>query len=372
MTFLLVAMCVVVGGFELYIGRRQKAQSNRFVRRIEDLKEQVSKQNGVLASVGERLTAELSRVKQDVLPGMDSRLHRHAGQIEQLSTLVQQADDYLRAQTARLHDLEKQKITLAALRRKLVDLESSMRPFGRAGADGEAEGGIQAALTRLTDLEDSGGQIMRVQRDLTRTLEDVEDVVSALLRFTAGELDDEVAAGLRSDPGATITAAGRLWCRDDDLRDVLSDVYERCVQAHRLAIRLRTIDGEPDRLRYFLTADSLEDLAGGFAAGLISTGMDTAPASGRRPPEDEATLKAMLRTLYECGGATAQIGPMVMVRTREELLCGVLTPPQALEFENDGLIWDPVSTAVRLRRLPAHQIWDLTAWAQSPAADPPV
>jgi hypothetical protein len=56
----------------------------------------------------------------------------------------------------------------------------------------------------------------------------------------------------------------------------------------------------------------------------------------------------------------------MVVRTRDELLCAVLTPPQSLEMESDDVFWDPAAATLRLRRLPSHQLWDLTAWAATP------
>ena len=401
-TVILVVMCVVVGALELYAGKQSRDQSNAFSRRIDELNEQVTKQNNVLVTVGEQLTAELSRVKQDVLPALDNRLRQNTGQVEELAGLVHQADDFLRTQAGRLHDLEQQRITLAALRRKLGEVETSVRAVTRTG--GEAvEGKVDAALDRLAGLERGGEEILALQRTLTRTLEDVEDVVAELLQFTEGELDDTVTAALTGRPrahGDAVTATGRLWTRDDQLDDILGEMYERCVRASRLNVRFRTaegsdgpVPGSPERRRYFLGGQAPEDLAGAFSALLISTGADLprnglhggpyegAPGGearrglGRvepgvppgvepaRPPEDEAALKAMLRTLSECSGAVAQIGPLMAVRTRDELLCAVLTAAQSLELESDEVFWDPAAATVRLRRLPSHQLWDLTDWA---------
>jgi hypothetical protein len=395
-TVILVVMCVVVGALELYAGKQSRDQANAFRRRIDELNDQVTKQNNVLVTVGEQLTAELSRVKQDVLPALDNRLRQNTGQVEELAGLVHQADDYLRTQASRLHELEQQRITLAALRRKLGEVETSVRAATRAG--GEAvEGKVDAALGRLADLERGGEEILELQRALTRTLEDVEDVVAELLQFTEGELDDTVTAALTGRPrahGDAVTATGRLWTRDDELEDILREMYERCVRASRLNVRFRTaegtdgpVPGSPERRRYFLGGHASEDLAGVFSALLISAGADL-PSNGTsggarrglarvepgvpsgvdpvRPPEDEAALQALLRTLSECSGAVAQIGPLMAVRTRDELLCAVLTAAQSLELESDEVFWDPAAATVRLRRLPSHQLWDLTGWATAP------
>lgn len=395
-TVILVVMCVVVGALELYAGKQSRDQANAFRRRIDELNDQVTKQNNVLVTVGEQLTAELSRVKQDVLPALDNRLRQNTGQVEELAGLVHQADDYLRTQANRLHELEQQRITLAALRRKLGEVETSVRAVTRTG--GEVGGQGRRRLGRLADLERGGEEILELQRALTRTLEDVEDVVAELLQFTEGELDDTVTAALTGRPrahGDAVTATGRLWTRDDQLEDILCEMYERCVRASRLNVRFRTAEGSdgpdpgsPERRRYFLGGHASEDLAGVFSALLISAGADLpsnglANGGGRRglarvepgvpsgvdpvrPPEDEAALQALLRTLSECTGAVAQIGPLMAVRTRDELLCAVLTAGQSLELESDEVFWDPAAATVRLRRLPSHQLWDLTGWATAP------
>lgn len=391
-TVILVVMCVVVGALELYAGKQSRDQANAFTRRIDELNDQVTKQNNVLVTVGEQLTAELSRVKQDVLPALDNRLRQNTGQVEELAGLVHRADEYLRTQAGRLRDLEQQRITLAALRRKLGEVETSVRAVTRSHGE-SAAGKVDAALDRLTELERGGAEILELQRTLTRTLEDVEDVVAELLQFTEGELDDTVTAALTGRPrphGDAVTATGRLWTRDDQLDDILGEMYERCVRASRLNVRFRTAEGSdgpapgsPERRRYFLGGHASEDLAGVFSALLISTGADL-PRNGShesrrglarvepgvpsgvepvRPPEDEAALKSLLRTLSECSGAVAQIGPLMAVRTRDELLCAVLTAGQSLELESDEVFWDPAAATVRLRRLPSHQLWDLTAWA---------
>ncbi|MFC9977226.1 hypothetical protein ACFVH6_40640 [Spirillospora sp. NPDC127200] len=386
-TVILVVMCVVVGALELYAGKQSKDQQRAFVRRIDELNDQVTKQNNVLVTVGEQLTAELSKVKREVLPALDSRLRHNTGQVEELAGVVHRADEYLRAQAGRLHDLEQQRVTLAALRRKLGEVETSVRAVTDAGS-AAVEGKVDSALDRLSELERGGTEILDLQRTLTRTLEDVEDVVAELLRYTEGGLDEAVAATLtgRRAEGASVTATGRLWTRDGQLHDILAEMYERSVRASRLEVRFRTVedpDGHgpdaPERHRYFLGGRRAEDLAGAFTALLISTGADLphnglSREQGRlpqavqavRPPEDEAALKALLRTLYESSGAVAQIGPLLAVRTRDELLCAVLTPGQSLELENDEVFWDPAASTVRLRRLPAHQLWDLTTWGATP------
>jgi hypothetical protein len=143
-------------------------------------------------------------------------------------------------------------------------------------------------------------------------------------------------------------------------------MYEHCVQANHLSIRFKTTEGEPGQLRYFLSGKSPEELVGDFAALLVSIGRDGVSATGRRRTTDALALRSLLRAFAESTGVTAQIGPMIVLRTREELLCAVLSHAQAMEFENTRLFEDSLAAAVWMRRLPGHQVRDLTAWAAQP------
>jgi hypothetical protein len=364
-TILLVVLCLIVGALELYAGKRSKDQTDAFLNRIEELREQVDRQSGVLVGVGEQLKAELFKVQRDVLPAMETRMRQNTGQIEQLRNLLQQAEAYLRTQAERLQDLEKQKITLAALRRKLSDMEASVDAMPRPDAV-VTEDNVEAALTRIAALERNGDQMQELQRDLTTTLEDVEDVVSDLLGYTSDELDQAVATSLTGQRAPGVSVGGRLSSRDPQLEDVLVEMYEHCVRANNLNIRFKTMDGDAGQLRYFLAGKSPEELVGDFAALLVSIGRDDVAATGRRRTADALALQAMLRTFGESTGATAQIGPLAVLRTREELLCAVLSHAQVIDFERHRLFEDSLAAAVWMRRLPGHQVRDLTAWAAQP------
>jgi hypothetical protein len=364
-TVLLVVLCIVVGALELYAGKRSKDQTDAFLDRIEELRQQVDRQSGVLVTVGEQLKAELLRVQRDVLPAMETRMRQNTGQIEQLRTLLQQAEAFLRTQAERLQDLENQKVTLAALRRKLSDVENSVESLPRPDA-AEPGGGVQVALDRISALERNGDQIMDLQRDLTKALEDVEDVVTDLLGFTSSELDQAVTTSLTGRPSPRVSVGGRLWSRDPRLQDVMVAMYEHCVQANQLSIRFKRAEGEAGQLRYFLAGRTPEELVGDFAALLVSIGRGDVTAPGRRRTTDALALRSLLRAFAESTGVTAQIGPLIVLRTREELLCGVLSHAQEMEFESTRLFEDSLASAVWMRRLPGHQVRDLTAWAAQP------
>ncbi|WP_106399090.1 hypothetical protein [Actinocorallia populi] len=368
MTIALVLLCVVVGALELYAARQAKYQTEAFLSRVKELHSLVRRQNQTLESTGRQLNDELGEVRQR-LPGLDLRVNQHGGRIDELAALLHRTEEYIRAQAIRLHELEKQRDALAELRGRLADMENASFPVAVPAIAGQVapDARVEAALTRISDLEHNRAQMLGLQRDLSRALEDVEDVVTDLMRHTSGELDRAITATLEPGTEPVTTVGGSLMCADPALRDVLADVYERCVEGSGLSVRFKT--AEEHLTRYYLTGRVLEELGGGYTALLISLTMDVgSPSLRRRLPSDEASVKALLRALHESAGAVARIGPLVAAGTPDSLVAAVLTHAQSLEFDRQDFPADPAGTAARLRSLPVHQLWDLTAWAGRPAA----
>ena len=363
MTIALVLLCVAVGALELYAARQAKYQTEAFLSRVKELHSLVRRQNQTLESTGRQLNDELGEVRQR-LPGLDLRVNQHGGRIDELAALLHRTEEYIRAQAIRLHGLEKQRDALAELRGRLADMENAPFPVAVPAIAGQAapDARVEVALTRISDLELDRTRMLGLQRDLSQALEEVEDVVTELLQHTSGELDRAIAATLEPGAEPVTTVGGSLMCADPALRDVLADVYERCVAGSGLSVRFKTAE---ERLtRYYLTGRVLDELGGGYTALLISLTMDVgSPTLRRRLPGDEASVKALLRALNESAGAVARIGPLVAVRTSDALVAAVLTHAQALEFDRGGLLADPEGTAERLRGLPVHQFWDLTPWS---------
>ncbi|MDX6739279.1 hypothetical protein [Actinocorallia sp. A-T 12471] len=366
MTAVLVLLCVAVGVLELYAGRQSKYQAEVFVSRVRDLHDLVLRQHNRLESTGRELNEELAEVKQRLLPDLGFRVSQHGGRIDEMSSLLHRAEEYIRAQAIRLHELEKQRDVLAELRGRLSDMEAAQTPVPvPAIAGGEAR--MEAALTRIADLETDRGKVLELHRDLSSALEEIEEVVADLLGYASGELDHAITATLHDGTEPLTTVGGSLMSADPALREVLSDVYERCVEGSGLHVRFR--DVEDDVTRYYLTGRMLEELGGGYTSLLLSLTLDAGLSATRHGAGGDAgSVKALLRALHESAGAVARIGPLVVCRTADALVCGVLTLAQSVEFERRRLHADPAAAAATLRELPVSQFWDLTAWAARPAA----
>ncbi|MCD0448785.1 hypothetical protein LO762_06185 [Actinocorallia sp. API 0066] len=363
LTYALVLLCVAVGALELYAGRQSKYQAEAFVSRVRDLHDLVLRQHNRLESTGRELNDELAEVKQRMLPDLGFRVSQHGGRLDEMSSLLHRAEEYIRAQAIRLHELEKQRDVLAELRGRLADMEATSVPVAVpaiAGGNGDAR--VEAALTRIADLETDRGRVLELHRDLSTALEEIEDVVTDLLQYTSSELEGSLAATLDDGAVPVGTVAGSLTSVDPALREVLADVYERAVEGSGLTVRFK--QAEERLTRYYLTGRMLEELGGGYTSLLISMTIgDGLTASRGGLPGDAASVTALLRALHESEGAVARIGPLVVSRTTDTLVAGVLTPAQSLDVDRRGLLADPVSATGLLRELPVHQVFDLTTWA---------
>ncbi|MFC4909066.1 hypothetical protein [Actinomadura gamaensis] len=94
----------------------------------------------------------------------------------------------------------------------------------------------------------------------------------------------------------------------------------------------------------------------------------TRPEGAREPSEparvadggDVAAARRLLSALRDVGPGGAQVGPLVLVRTPNALLCGVLPLAELRTADADPLA-DPASWTERLRRLPPGRFCDATA-----------
>ncbi|MGI5165890.1 hypothetical protein ACQEU3_16165 [Spirillospora sp. CA-253888] len=175
--------------------------------------------------------------------------------------------------------------------------------------------------------------------------------VAALRAHLVGRLDQAVAASLGADPVDTV--AGALAADGAEPRGDLARAYARVAERFRLRIELTapddTGDGEAWRVRYYLSGRSPRALERDFFDLLRAL----------RAGCDDDAVPGLLRALREAGTGGAQLGPLIVVRTPEALLCGVLTLAE-LRRPGHAPLADPADTAALLRRLPAGRFLDAT------------
>ncbi|HEU5026278.1 MAG TPA: hypothetical protein VFV01_15280 [Spirillospora sp.] len=165
--------------------------------------------------------------------------------------------------------------------------------------------------------------------------------VAALRAHLVARLDQAVAASLGAEPADLVAAS--LTAVPAAARAAPAGPFERFLERYGLWCELA--DGD----RYYLSGRSPRGLERDFLELLA----DLRP--GRAAPAEAA---ALLTALRGAARATAQVGPLLIVRTPGELLCGVLPLAELRLPETAGLLDDPSRASARLRRLPAARLLD--------------
>ncbi|MQY05648.1 hypothetical protein [Actinomadura macrotermitis] len=231
---------------------------------------------------------------------------------------------------------------VALLRRRVAGTAEEVARLRRAQdkqatALTETDGRIASLVTQINDRV-----VPQVNQGLgahRAALDRLEGEVAAIRAQLAGRLDQAVAASLGADPVDTVV--GALAADDEEVRAELGRAYERFAGACGLRVEMVVpVEEEPWRVRYYLSGRSPRALERDFIELLRAPG---------------AEARALLEALRGVGQGGAQVGPLVMVRTPDALVCGVLT----LARLRCGA--DPLADPDGLRRLPESRLLDATA-----------
>ncbi|MFA1546643.1 hypothetical protein [Actinomadura chokoriensis] len=216
-------------------------------------------------------------------------------------------------------------------------------------AIGAADARIRSLISQINDrlLPDVGGRLKQQRETAAEqhaSLDRLAAEVAVLRAHLVGRLDQAVAASLGAQPAELV--AGSLTAGPAGARDALTGPYERFAEQHGLRVELT------DRDRYYLSGRSPRALEGDFVdlVGALRGGFREATGETRN-------LLGALRDIDQGG---AQIGPLLIVRTPESLVCGVL-PLAELRRDSGSLLDDPAETARRLHRLPEGRFCDVSA-----------
>ncbi|NVI88556.1 hypothetical protein [Actinomadura sp. BRA 177] len=216
-------------------------------------------------------------------------------------------------------------------------------------AIGAADARIRSLITQINDrlLPDVGGRLKQ-QREAAgeqrEALDRLAAEVAVLRAHLLGRLDQAVAASLGAEPAELV--AGFLAAAPAAARPALAGPYERLAQHHGMCVELT------ERDRYYLSGRSPRALERDFVELVGALRADCRETTGKA-----RNLLGALRDI-ERGGA--QIGPLLIVRTPESLVCGVL--PLAELRRPASLLDDPAAAAQRLHRLPESRFCDVSGW----------
>jgi hypothetical protein len=268
-------------------------------------------------------------------------------------------------QETRLHTVEGD---LGALRLRIADVERDLQ--SRVGGLDQY---LERATGRVEVLESDRDRLGGQQRRLGQAVQTVDGVVADLVRHTLDQLDRETARTLGERTHEIQTIRGAIACTAAALQGGLVQIFEQCVRHHDLEPRFKISmgAGRPKDL-YYLSGRSPRWFRQHFISVLESLRSDLASPAEELVEDDVAALQSLLIAVNAAGEGFAQIGPMVIVRTPDSLLCGVLTLAECRDFDTAVLAGDANASAIRLRTLPEHRFFDLTKWpARFPADGQP-
>ncbi|MCP9952474.1 hypothetical protein [Actinomadura madurae] len=205
----------------------------------------------------------------------------------------------------------------------------------------ETDARIRSLITQINDrlVPDVSDRLKRQREAADEQREAVDRLsteVAGLRAHLVGRLDGAVAASLGADPADLV--AGALTVVPAGARPALTGPYERFAEHHGLRVELT------DRDRYYLSGRS--------PRGLESDFLDLVAAIRENCTETTGKALTLLGALRDTDRGGALVGPLVIVRTPESLVCGVLPLAELLRPEAARLLDDPAGTAARLRRLP--------------------
>jgi len=242
----------------------------------------------------------------------------------------------------------------------------------------ETDARIRSLITQINDR-----MLPEINTRLTEQRDAVDRMSTEVARMRGhlvGRLDQAVAASLGADPVDTV--AGALGADGTNAveapPDSLVEAYERFAERYGLRIELAdpAAGGPPWRMAYYLSGRSPRGLerdfidllrrlrsVGGSPASIGTNGHGAKGTNGTASA-DCAEMKALLGCLRGIQMGGAQVGPLLLVRTPEALLGGVLSLAELRKNGPGGrLLADPVDIAVKLHGLPESRFCDLSAGA---------
>ncbi|RKS79099.1 hypothetical protein BZB76_0540 [Actinomadura pelletieri DSM 43383] len=206
---------------------------------------------------------------------------------------------------------------------------------------GEADARIRSLITQINDrmVPDVNDKLHRQREAAERLAADVAGLRTHLAR----RLDQAVAASLGADPVDIV--AGTLRVEPPEARPPVAGAYERFAEHHGLRVELTDLD------RYYLSGRSPRGLERDFIE-LVRVSRDGT--------KDTEPLQDLERALRDAEWGTAQIGPLLLVRTPESTAYGVLPLADLLRPETAALLDNPPAALRRLHLLPETRFHTLT------------
>lgn len=246
-----------------------------------------------------------------------------------------------------------------------IALHRNRRPDVNAGRISELEAARAALEDRLARVEHPAleaevAELREQLRHLTERIEhDLAPVLDRMHAAVQDRLDQEMTETLGGQVTDSGVLAGGLSAGAPALGDEdLSRCYDALLQQYGLRVKFEV--SEVGGTRYYLASAAgrgpveLEWDLIALLNRMRGRGLPEAPTAERR------ALESLLAAVKRLEKGFVQLGPLVVVRTPDALLAGVLSVSESRAFDTAGMLGDLTAAAATLQRLPGNRFHDLT------------
>jgi hypothetical protein len=217
-----------------------------------------------------------------------------------------------------------------------------------------------ALATMQGELADHRQRADRQLADVASDIAYIDQRLGDVRRHVRRRLDYEVLAG----GAARRVLAGGICTGQAAAADILPLLYEDFCQAVPLEIVFREPRSRTDE-RFYLFWKSLH---GAPAERQLETLLSACPDGTAESQPGLNELRSLLLALHRAGPATLQVGPMIVSRTHDGLVGGILTAAEANRSPSQRPAATTAEQAELLAHLETDQLTDLASWADSYAS----
>jgi hypothetical protein len=246
-------------------------------------------------------------------------------------------------------------------RQEIQQLQQALRDLGRrAGQAGPAV--TQAGVPGEDSAAGADGLREQTEQQLAGVagvLSDIDQHLSAIRQYVRAQLDREVAM-TRGNKGHRVLVGG-ICAEQPAAAGTLPLLYESFLSELPVDMLFHDCEHESSD-RFYLLWSSQNGQSPEHRLEMLLRGC---ARDGEKPDPGLNELRGLLLALHHAGPGTLQVGPLVVIRTRRELMGTVLAATEASLLDGRATLPAPEECRVLLQNVGRDRMADLGTWADS-------
>lgn len=270
-------------------------------------------------------------------------------------------DEEIRQHSDQLGDPGTAGDLLGTVRQEMERLQQAVEDLDQRARQAEETAG--KAQNRYVDAADGLAQLrQQAELQLASMARDVSQLsrnLTGIEQYVQTRLDDEVAATRGSSAHRVL--AGGIHAEQPAAADILPLLYDAFVRELPLEVLFHGSPRQPGGRCYLLWRGA----DGQPVEERLETLLRACATDSGAPAPGLTELRGLLLTLYAGGPGALQVGPLVAVRTADDLTGAVLAGPDAGLLDGPGPLPPPEECRKLLNGLDEGKLVDLGDWADS-------